>query len=74
MPFGRDLTQECSILLSLQGIVGVPTVLRDQCVGDSILMSPVLAPLTAEAFHGHNLYNSLPLLVQMLKVTAVCLC
>ena len=74
VPFTRDLSQECAILQSLQGIAGIPNLLRDQCVGDSILMRPVLAPLTDGAFFVHNLHNSLPALVQTLKVRAVCQC
>ncbi len=70
----QNLSQECAILHSLQGIAGVPQLLHNQCVGDSILMRPVLAPLTAGALFVHNLHNSLPSLVQTLKVKAVCLC
>ncbi len=66
--------QECTTLQCLQGIAGSPTLLRDQCVCDSILMRPVLAPLTAGVFFVHNLLNSLPALVQTLKVRAVCQC
>ena len=64
-------SQELAILHSLQGILGVPNLLPDQCGGDSMLMRPVLAPLTAGASFVHNLHNSLLSLVQTLKVTAV---
>lgn len=46
---------------------------RDQCVGDGILMRPVLAPLTVVAFFMHNLHNNLHVLVHMLQVRDVCL-
>lgn len=68
VPFIQDLSHECSILQSLQGIAGVPELLHNQCVGDGILMRPVLDPLTARAFFVHNLHNSLPSLVQTLKL------
>lgn len=71
MPFIQDLSRECAILQSLQGIAGVPELLHNQCVGDSILMRPVLDPLTAGTVFVHNLHNSLPSLVQTLKVKAV---
>ncbi|KAL0025971.1 hypothetical protein WJX77_009496 [Trebouxia sp. C0004] len=63
----QSLSQECAVLQSLQGIVGMTNLLHDQCVGDSILMRPVLDPLAPGAFFVYNLHNSLPLLVQMLK-------
>ncbi|KAL0039333.1 hypothetical protein WJX79_003775 [Trebouxia sp. C0005] len=67
VPFNRDLSQECSILRSLQGTIGVPSILREHCFRGSILMAPVLAPLTAADFFTHNLQNSLHPLVQMLQ-------
>ena len=54
MPFSQDLSRECSILQSLQGIAGVPELLHNQCMGDSILMRPVLDPVTATAFFVHK--------------------
>ncbi|KAL0023256.1 hypothetical protein WJX77_000462 [Trebouxia sp. C0004] len=63
----QNLSQECAVLQSLQGIAGIPNLLHDQCVGDSILMRPVLDPLAPGAFFVYNLHNSLPTLVQMLK-------
>ena len=74
LPFIRDLSEECAILQSLQGIAGIPNLLPDQCVGDSILMRPVSAPLTVGALFEHNLHNSLPALVQTLKVRAFSQC
>ncbi|KAL0038414.1 hypothetical protein WJX77_005568 [Trebouxia sp. C0004] len=68
VPFrSQSLSQECAVVQSLQGIFGIPNLLHDQCVGDSILMRPVLDPLAPGAFFVYNLHNSLPLLVQMLK-------
>ena len=52
-------------------MAGVPELLHNQCVGDSILTRPVLDPLTAGAFFMHNLHNSLPALVQTLKIKAI---
>ena len=37
-------------------------------MGGSVLMRPVLTPLTAEAVSEHSLHNSFPTLVQMLQV------
>ena len=72
VPFTQDLSEECVLLQSLQGIAGMPNLLPDQCVGDSILMRPVLAPLTTGVLFEHNLHNSLPALVQTLKLRAFC--
>ena len=73
MSFSQELGAECAILQRLQGVVGVPKLLHDQCVDNSILMTPVLAPLTAEAVLVHNLHNSLHSLVQALRVKAIAL-
>lgn len=72
MPFPPyNLSRERVVLQSLQGIAGIPDLLDDQCVGDSMFMRPVLDPLAPGGFFVHNLHNSLPSLVQMLKVRAM---
>lgn len=72
LPFPpQNLLRECAVLQSLQGIAGIPNLVHDQCMDDSIFMRLVLDPMAPGAFSAYNLHNTLPSLVQMLKARAM---